>query len=88
MEKNINPEEIQELREYLEGGPKSNKKRVNIIFDGKQTAIRIPSEFVEVMKIDPKKDIFEFEVEIPSSAQEQPKMSGRLIKNAQEKTPL
>jgi len=83
MKNDINPEELHELKEYLQGGVRNNKRKVSIIFDGKQTSIRIPLEFVEIMKIDPKKDAFEFEVEIPQASQEQPKLSGKLIKNAQ-----
>jgi len=83
MEKNLNPEEFQELKEYLESETKNQKRVMKIIFDGKQTAVRIPLEFVEVMKIDPKKDMFEFEIEIPPKVDDdnQPKLVGRLIKN-------
>ena len=84
MEKNIKPEELQELKEHLEGGIKKDNKVVKIIFDGKQTSIRIPIEFVEIMEIDPKKDVFEFRIEIPPIEAEDntPKLYGKLIKNA------
>jgi len=84
MEKNINPEELQELKEHLEGGIKEDRRVVKIIFDGKQTSIRIPLEFVEIMEIDPKKDMFEFKIEIPpiESEDNTPRLYGKLIKNA------
>lgn len=84
MEKNIKPEELQELREHLVGGIKEKTKRVNIIFDGRQTSLRIPLEFVEIMEIDPEKDVFEFKIEIPPEEAEDnaPKLYGKLIKNA------
>ena len=84
MKKNIKEEELEELREHLEGGTKKKIKKVNIIFDGKQTTIRIPLEFVEIMEIDPNKDVFEFEIEMPPALEKEnkPKLYGRLIKNA------
>ncbi len=77
MEKNIKEEELQELKEHVTGEVENKKKRVKIIFDGKQTSIRIPSDFVEIISIDPVKDVFEFEVDI-----EKKKLFGRLIKDA------
>ncbi len=77
MKKNIKEEELQELKEHLTGEVENQKKRVKIIFDGKQTSIRIPSDFVEIIGIDPIKDVFEFEVNVKEK-----KLFGRLIKNA------
>jgi len=84
MQKNIKEEERTELKEFLETGTKKQNKRVKIIFDGKQTSIRIPLEFVEIMEIDPEKDEFEFEIEMPTPSEKEnpPKLIGRLIKNA------
>ena len=77
MEKNIKEEELQELKEHVTGEVENQKKRVKIIFDGKQTSIRIPSDFVEVVGIDPVKNVFEFEVDVKEK-----KLFGRLIKDA------
>ena len=77
MGKNIKEEELQELKEHVTGEVENKKKSVKIIFDGKQTSIRIPADFVEIVGIDPVKDVFEFEVDI-----EKKKLFGRLIKDA------
>lgn len=79
MEKHLSEKELEELKGYLEGAKKEKKLPVRIIFDGKQTSIRIPLEFVEIMNIDPVKDTFEFKIEIDEN--NNPQLSGRLIKN-------
>jgi len=79
MEKKINEEELGELREYLENEEQPQIKKVKIIFDGKQTNIRIPADFVEIMEIDPDKDLFEFKIDFDD--ENKPFLLGRLIKN-------
>ncbi len=84
MKKEPSIEEVNELEKYLGKGLSKETRKVKIIFDGKQTNIRIPSDFVEILEVDPDKDLFEFCVEIPMDEKIKPKLTGRLIKNAKE----
>ena len=84
MKKVLKKGQLAELLKDIVLPVDTKKRNVKIIFDGKQTSIRIPLEFVEAMEIDPKKDSFEFEIKFQSPTDEdnKPKLYGRLIKNA------
>ena len=76
---------IKEIREnVLERKPKEYKKKVSIIYDGKQYSIRIPREFAEQAKINPKEDMFEFILEIPEDKTDLPMLSGDLVEKEED----
>ena len=57
-----------------------DRKVVNIVSDGKQLSVRIPQKFVDTLQIDPKKNKFEFVLEVPPVKDEKPvELKGRLI---------
>ena len=70
-----------ELKDILIQEPREpTTKDTGIIFDGRQYSVRIPKKFVDVIKIDPKKDKFKFSLEIPTGL-ETPTLKGELVKN-------
>lgn len=76
-------EKLKEVKEFLENKPQLLKKRVSIIFDGKQYNLRIPLDFAKITDINPKEDEFEFTLEIPEDKSEFPLLYGILAsKNA------
>ena len=75
----IQEEKIKEVKKFLENKPGLLRKKVSIIFDGKQYNIRIPMDFVKISQLNPDKDEFEFIMEIPEEKNELPKMYGELI---------
>jgi hypothetical protein len=79
----VKREEIEELKEKLKeitiGLPKIEVVPVRIIFDGKQHSIRIPKRFTEALRINIKKDSFEFRFVIPQEPEEKPGLTGEFI---------
>lgn len=75
-------DEVDELKDFLMSHkPKSDKDRTSIIFDGKQYSVRIPKRFAEILKIDTKKDMFEFTIKIPVyGSKEKPELEGRVVR--------
>jgi len=72
-------QKIKEVREILDRTPKELKKRVGIIFDGKQYNIRIPVDFVKKAQINTDKDEFEFILKAPEDKSELPMLYGDLV---------
>lgn len=70
---------IKEVKEFLEGKEQIIKKKVNIIFDGKQYNLRIPLDFVKKSQLNVEKDVFEFTLEVPKDKNELPTLYGDLI---------
>lgn len=56
------------------------KKIVNIIDNKTQYLIRIPMELVRAMKLNTKKDKFEFTLIIPADKKDKPRLECKLIK--------
>lgn len=72
-------EKFKEVKKILESKPEILTKKVNIIFDGKQYNIRIPIDFAKKAGLNPKKDVFEFTLEIPEDKEDLPMLYGDLI---------
>lgn len=81
----IQEEKIKEVKDFLEGGEQILKKKVKIIFDGKQYNIRIPLDFAKKSLIDTEKDVFEFTLEIPKDKSKLPSLLGKLVEENEEK---
>jgi hypothetical protein len=76
----ITESNLKELRNIIE----HDKKEVTpidkpILFDGRQYSIRIPKKFAESLKINPKKDLFRFELNIPEDKTKVPELKGWVI---------
>ncbi|MCX6817663.1 MAG: hypothetical protein NTU57_02305 [Candidatus Aenigmarchaeota archaeon] len=87
MEKELTDIERKFADELIETLPlepeiKKSSAEVPIIYDGRQYSIRIPKKFAEALKLDPKNDRFEFNMEIPpfKAKDNKPKLIGKLIK--------
>ena len=75
-------DKLKEIREdILEKKPAILKKKVGIIFDGRQYNLRIPKSFAEKARIDVKEDEFEFELVMPDleKGETLPSLRGVLI---------
>ena len=69
-------------KEVIEKKIEPLKKKVSIIFDGKQYSIRILRAFAEKAEIDPKSDEFEFELKMPEPEEKGeylPELRGELV---------
>lgn len=69
-----------ELKDIIGLKKEPEKFEAKIFYDGKQYTIRIPAKFAKGAEIDSKKDVFEFELRIPSieDADERPQIIGKL----------
>ncbi len=72
-------EKIKEVKEFLENKPETLRKRVSVIYDGKQYNIRIPVDFAKTADINPEEDEFEFVLKIPENKSDIPTLYGQLI---------
>lgn len=72
-------ERLKEVRRVLDRKALKFKKRVNIIYDGKQYSIRIPKEYAERAGVDVKTDEFEFVLIMPEDKEQLPELKGELV---------
>ena len=72
-------EKITEVKNFLENKPQEIRKRVSIIFDGKQYNLRIPLDFVTLVDLNVGDDEFEFILQIPQHKTEIPSLYGQLV---------
>ncbi|MCX6767895.1 MAG: hypothetical protein NTY90_04175, partial [Candidatus Micrarchaeota archaeon] len=65
-----------ELRAALKEQPEPMRKKMALIYDGKQYSVRIPREFSAALDLDKEKDKFEFMLEMPVPLRgEKPKLT-------------
>ena len=78
----IDKDKLDELGQVVGYGEPSEHKRkkVSIIKDKKQYTIRIPSTFAEILKINPDKDVFEFQLIPDEKDNDKFHLQGILIK--------
>lgn len=82
-------QKLKEIKEdIIERKPAKITKRTSIIFDGRQYTIRIPRSFAEKAQIDPEKDEFEFELEMPNPEENEfiPTLGGELVEKETKKS--
>lgn len=71
------------LRDIVPPDDKQTKARARILFDSKYTrqySVKIPKGIAETAQLDPEKDLFEFQLEIPSDPAQKPLLKITLVR--------